>query len=147
MLKIFSYSSLRELLFYLLWLVLILIVNIADVLYMTTMVSEVRSNILKKYVSMSRKYRSHTLISLNQSPAGNGRTTWLSCMFCFIVFLSLSHVFLCLFVLLHYVQVNIYSHGGTISLPNHTLFLGKLEQAVNQQFVIILLLVTDNSPC
>ena len=27
-------------------------------------------------------------------------------------------------------QVNSYCHGGTVSSPNHTFFLGKLEQAV-----------------
>ena len=42
-------------------------------------------------------------------------------------------------------QVNSYGHGGTVSSPNHT-FPGKLEQAVNQYFVHILLLVTDNNP-
>ena len=41
-------------------------------------------------------------------------------------------------------QVNSYGHGGTVSSPNHTFFLGKLEQAVNQYFVHILSLVTDN---
>ena len=29
-------------------------------------------------------------------------------------------------------QVNSYGHCGTVSSPNHTFFLGKLEQAVNQ---------------
>ena len=29
-------------------------------------------------------------------------------------------------------QVNSYVHCGTVSSPNHTFFLGKLEQAVNQ---------------
>ena len=43
-------------------------------------------------------------------------------------------------------QVNSYGHGGTVSSPNHTFFLGKLEQAVNQYFVHILSLVTDNNP-
>ena len=42
-------------------------------------------------------------------------------------------------------QVNSYGPGGTVSSPNHT-FLGKLEQAVNQYFVHILSLVTDNNP-
>ena len=32
-------------------------------------------------------------------------------------------------------QVNNYGHGETVSSPNHT-FLGKLEEAVNQYFVI-----------
>ena len=41
-------------------------------------------------------------------------------------------------------QVNSYGHGGTVSSLNHTFFLGKLEQAVNQYFVCILSLVTDN---
>ena len=43
-------------------------------------------------------------------------------------------------------QVNSYGHGGTVSSPNHTFCLGKLEQAVNQYFVHILSLVTDNNP-
>ena len=43
-------------------------------------------------------------------------------------------------------QVNSYSHGGTVSSPNHIFFLGKLEEAVNQYFVHILSLVTDNNP-
>ena len=40
-------------------------------------------------------------------------------------------------------QVNSYGHGGTISSLKHTFFLGKLEQAVNQYFVLILSLVTE----
>ena len=43
-------------------------------------------------------------------------------------------------------QVNSYGNGGAVSSPNHTFFLGKLEQAVNQYFVHILSLVTDNNP-
>ena len=43
-------------------------------------------------------------------------------------------------------QVNSYGHGGTVSSPNHTFYLGKLEQAVNQYFVHILSIVTDNNP-
>ena len=43
-------------------------------------------------------------------------------------------------------QVNSYGHGGTVSSPNHTFFLGKIEQAVNQYLVHILSLVTDNNP-
>ena len=42
-------------------------------------------------------------------------------------------------------QVNNYGHGGTVSSPNHTVFLGRLEQAVNQYFMHILSLVTDNN--
>ena len=42
-------------------------------------------------------------------------------------------------------QVNSYCHGGTVSSPKHIFFLGKLEQAVNQYFLHILLLVTDNN--
>ena len=38
-------------------------------------------------------------------------------------------------------QVNSYGHGGTANF-----FLGKLEQAVNQYFVHILSLVTENTP-
>ena len=43
-------------------------------------------------------------------------------------------------------QVNSHGHGGTVSSHNHTFFLGKLEQAVNQYFLHILSLVTDNNP-
>ena len=43
-------------------------------------------------------------------------------------------------------QVNSNGHGGTVSSPNYTFFLGKLEQAVNQYVVHILSLVTDNNP-
>ena len=39
-------------------------------------------------------------------------------------------------------QVNSYGHGRMFSSPNHTFFLGKHEQAVNQYFVHMLLLVT-----
>ena len=49
------------------------------------------------------------------------------------------------FVALHpYDPVNSYGHVGTVSSPNQTFFLCKLEQAVIQYFVHILLLVTDN---
>ena len=37
-------------------------------------------------------------------------------------------------------------HVGTVSSSYDTFFLGKLEQAVNQYFVNILSLVTDNNP-
>ena len=53
------------------------------------------------------------------------------------------------FVLFVMSKVNSYGHGGTVSSPNHTfpLFsMGKLEQAVNQYFMHILSLVTDNNP-
>ena len=40
------------------------------------------------------------------------------------------------------VAVNSYGHVGAVSSPNHTFFLGRLDQAVNQYFV----LVTDNNP-
>ena len=43
-------------------------------------------------------------------------------------------------------QNNSYVHGGTVSSSNHTFFLGRLEQAVNQQFVHILSLVSDKQP-
>ena len=43
-------------------------------------------------------------------------------------------------------QVNSYGHGGRVSSPNHTFFLGKLDQAVNQYFLHILSLETDNNP-
>ena len=48
----------------------------------------------------------------------------------------------------HALAGNSYGHVGTVSSPNHTFFLGKLEQAVNQYFVhiILLSLVTDNNP-
>ena len=40
-------------------------------------------------------------------------------------------VFVCLFCCFTS-QVNSYGHCGMVSSPNHTFFLGKLEQAVNQ---------------
>ena len=43
-------------------------------------------------------------------------------------------------------QVSSYGHGGMVSSHNHTFFLGKLEQTVNQFFVHILSLVTDKNP-
>ena len=42
---------------------------------------------------------------------------------------------ICLFSLMLYVRVNSYNHVGVVSSPNHTFFLGKLDQAVNQYFV------------
>ena len=45
-----------------------------------------------------------------------------------------------------YFQVISYGHGGMVSWPNHTFFLGKHEQAVNKYFVHILSLATDNNP-
>ena len=55
-------------------------------------------------------------------------------------------LFVCLFVLLLYVpSQQLWSWGeGQFHLPHF--FLGKLEQAVNQYSVHILLLVTDNVP-
>ena len=50
------------------------------------------------------------------------------------------------FVLLLYIPVNSYGHVGTVSSPNHTFFLDKLEQVVNQCFMHILSLVIDNNP-
>ena len=51
-----------------------------------------------------------------------------------------------LHVLLLNVPVYSCGHVGKVSSPNHTFSLGKLEQVVNQFFVHILLLVTDNNP-
>ena len=59
---------------------------------------------------------------------------------------SIDSNFACLFVLLLYVPVNSYGHGGTVSSHNHTFFLGKLEQAVNEYLVHIFSLVTHNNP-
>ena len=47
------------------------------------------------------------------------------------------------FVLLLHSSHHYYGHVRMVSLPNHTLFLGKLEQVVNQYFVHILSLVTE----
>ena len=71
---------------------------------------------------------------------------------CKIYFISIEHKcpvisvfeYFIAFVLLVYVPVNNVGHGGTVSSPKHTFFQGKLEQAVNQLFVLILSLVTDN---
>ena len=45
-----------------------------------------------------------------------------------------------------YVPGNSYGHRGRSVHLTTLFFLGKLEQAVNQYFVHILLLVTENSP-
>ena len=39
-----------------------------------------------------------------------------------------SHTFVCLFGLMINAPVNSYGHVGTVSLPTHTFFLGKLEK-------------------
>ena len=51
-----------------------------------------------------------------------------------------------LFGLMLKVAVNSYGHVRTVTSPKHTIFMGKLNLAVNQYFVPILLLVTDNNP-
>ena len=48
-----------------------------------------------------------------------------------LVKLDVIGCFVCLFCCFTS-QVNSYGHGGKVSSPNHTFFLGKLEQAVNQ---------------
>ena len=48
--------------------------------------------------------------------------------------------------LIIYAPVNSYGHVGMVSSPNHIFFLGKLDLVVNQYFLHILLLVTDNNP-
>ena len=45
-----------------------------------------------------------------------------------------------------YVPGNSYGHVQMVSSPNNTFFLGKLDQVVNQNFVHLLSLVTDNNP-
>ena len=45
--------------------------------------------------------------------------------------------------LLLYMTINSYGHVGMVNSTNHTYFLGKLEQAVNQYFVHKLSLVTE----
>ena len=49
------------------------------------------------------------------------------------------------FGLLLYVLFNSYGHVGTVNSPTTLFFLGKLDRAVNQYFVHILSLVTDNN--
>ena len=44
------------------------------------------------------------------------------------------------------VPVNSYGHVGTVSSLNHTFLLSMLIQQVNQYFMHMLLLVTDNNP-
>ena len=65
-----------------------------------------------------------------------------------IIFLSLKIDFVWFGLKLN-IQVNSYGHVGTVSSPNHTFFLGKLDEAVYQYFVHIfslVTLVTDNNP-
>ena len=49
------------------------------------------------------------------------------------------------FGLFLYVSVNSYGHVGANRSPN-TFFPGQVDQMVNQYFVQILLIVTDNNP-
>ena len=51
-----------------------------------------------------------------------------------------------LFCWILYVPVKSYGPVGTVSSPSNTFFLGQLDLAVNQYFVHILSLVTDNNP-
>ena len=47
------------------------------------------------------------------------------------------------------VPVNSYCHVRTVSSPNHTVFLGKLDKAVNHSLPVLpahTLFVTDNNP-
>ena len=55
-------------------------------------------------------------------------------------------VFVCLFCCFSPQSTAMVIVGRSDHLRNHTYFLGKLEQAVNQYFVHILSLVTDNNP-
>ena len=56
-------------------------------------------------------------------------------------FLTSRLIFSSCFGLLHYILGNSYGHVVIVSSPNHFFSLGKLEHAVNQYFVHILLLV------
>ena len=76
----------------------------------------------------------HSLSLTRALATHNKRTTTIDNCCCFLLWLML------------YIPVNIYGHVGTVRSPNHTFFLSKLDQAVNQYFVHILLLVTDNNP-
>ena len=62
-----------------------------------------------------------------------------------ILLLNLRTVLIISFFFVALCPVNSYVHGGTVSSPNHTFFLGKLEQAVYQYFVLIFSLVNDNN--
>ena len=72
-------------------------------------------------------------------------------VFCLFFWGCCCFFFVCFFFfggggLILYVPVNSYGHVGMVSSPNHTIFMGKLDEAViyNQYFVHILALVTDN---
>ena len=52
----------------------------------------------------------------------------------------------CLFGLRLNSPVNSYGHIRTVSTFNHTFFLGKQDQAVNEYFMHILLLANDINP-
>ena len=56
----------------------------------------------------------------------------------------LVRLFVCLFVALRPKSTAVFIAGRSVHLTHF--FLGKLEQAVNQYFVHILSLVTDNNP-
>ena len=44
------------------------------------------------------------------------------------------------------IPVNSHGHVRTVNSSNHTFFLDNLDRAVYQDFVNIILLVTDNNP-
>ena len=67
----------------------------------------------------------------------------ISLIFLFILLCMLVSLFVC-FVALHPKSTAMVMAWRSVHLT--TLFLDKLEQAVNQYFVHILLLVTDNNP-
>ena len=62
------------------------------------------------------------------------------------VFIDFTNEYKILFGLVLYIPVNSYGHVRTVSSHNHTFFLGMLDLAVNQYFVHILSLVSDNNP-
>ena len=55
-------------------------------------------------------------------------------------------LFVCVFCCFTSKSTAVVMAGRTVSSPNHIFSRGKLEQAVNQYFVHILSLVTDNNP-
>ena len=79
---------------------------------------------------MFRLKQSYSLLPMHDHKMGNvhkirNEKSWKNCI---IEFFKLV---VCLFFCFTS-QVNSYGHCGTVSSPNHTFFLGKLEQAVNQ---------------
>ena len=87
-----------------------------------------RINIMRRLkYKLDRKSLESIYISFIRPLLEYGDTIWDNCT----QYEKYELDFVCLFCCLKS-QVNSYGHCGTVSSPNHTFFLGKLDKAVNQ---------------